>query len=172
MEYLDLLDKDRNLIGKKVIRGKKGEKFIPDGYYINIILVFIQNNAGKFLIQKTSKEKESVMATTGGFVKSGDTSIGTVRIEIKEELGIDIKENEYQLFKTFVFDNTPVFFDVYYLRKDIDIKEMTLQKEEVENVYYLSINEIKELIKEDKLRKGNIIPFLELIDSDLVIKNS
>lgn len=165
MEYLDLLDKDRNLTGERILRAN-GKPNIPENKYINIINIFIQNNNKEFLIQKTSQEKGSVMATTGGFVKFGDTSIKTVIIEVQEELGLNINENEFQLFKS--YENGSVFLDVYYMKKDIKINDMKLQKEEVEYVKWLSIDEIKELIKEDKFRKGNITPFLELIESELI----
>ena len=50
------------------------------------VIVFIENSEGKFLIQKTSKEKGSVWATTGGLVSSGYTSDETIVKEIEEEL--------------------------------------------------------------------------------------
>ena len=58
MEYLDLYDENRNLIGEKILRSR--DMKIEDGKYIYIVIVFIQNSEGKFLIQKTSKEKESI----------------------------------------------------------------------------------------------------------------
>lgn len=51
------------------------------------------------------------------------------------------------------------FMDVYYLKSDIDVNKLTLQDEEVESVKWLSIDEIKKLIEQDKLRKGNIKAF-------------
>lgn len=160
MEYLDLLDKERNLTGERIIRGKSKPE-LPINRYINIIIIFIENSKGEFLIQKTSKQKGSKMATTGGFVKSGDTSLETVKIEVREELGINIYENEFKLFKT--YSENQIFQDVYYMKKDIDIADIKLQKEEVEYVKWLSIDKIKELIKEEIFRKGNIEPFLDLI---------
>lgn len=165
MEYLDLLDENRKLTGEKIIRGE-GKPIIPNDRYINIIIIFIQNSKGEFLMQKTSKEKGSVIATTGGFVKSGDTSIDTVKIEVLEELGISIKENEFELFKTYITQS--VYYDVYYMKKDISDNEFSLQKEEVEYVEWLSVDRIKKLIDNNELRKGNIEPFLELINSDFI----
>ncbi len=67
MEYLDLLDENKNLTGKIIERGTKFE----EGYYVNVVIVFIENSKGQFLIQKTSKQKGSTWATTGGHVKAG-----------------------------------------------------------------------------------------------------
>ncbi|MDD3186948.1 MAG: peptide deformylase [Bacilli bacterium] len=163
-EYLDLYDENRNITGEKILR-TKGKPEVPTGRYITIVLAFIQNSDNKFLIQKTSKEKGSIFATTGGFVKSGSTSLDTVKIEVLEELGIDIDKSDFKLFKT--YKKELAYFDVYYLKKDIDISTLKLQEEEVENVSWLSIKEIQDLIKEDNFRKGNIEPFNELVSEYL-----
>ena len=156
MEYLDLYDKNRILTGEKVLRGK-GKPMIPEDRYINIIIIFIQNSEGKFLFQLTSKEKGNVIATTGGHVKSGQTSYETVLCEVKEELGLDISKEDIKFLDTYIFGIA--FMDVYYLKKDIDEKSLVLQKEEVEDIKWLSIDEIKELINQEKVRKGNIKGF-------------
>ena len=52
-----------------------------------------------------------------------------------------------------------VFMDVYYLNKDINLRELLLQTEEVESVEWLAIDKIKELIEEGKIRKSNIKAF-------------
>ena len=152
-EYLDLYDENRNLTGEKVLRYKKMHP--QEGRYIIITIVFIQNSEGKFLIQKTSKEKGSVYATTGGLVKSGSTSQETIKEEIKEELGIEIDDVKcvYEQKREFAFQ------DCYYVKKDIDIKDITVQEEEVDYVCWLSVEEINDLIEKGLFRKGNIEAF-------------
>ena len=51
MEYLDLYDENKQLTGEKIVRGK-GKPIVPENNYIIVVLVFIQNSEGKFLIQK------------------------------------------------------------------------------------------------------------------------
>ena len=159
MEYLDLYDENQNLIGEKILREKNMKP--QEGKYIKIVIVFIKNSENKFLIQKTSKEKGSVWATTGGLVSSGYTSDETVVKEIEEELGLIIDFNELKHIET--VKRQFAFQDTYYLEKDINIEDIKIQKEEVELVKWLSIAEIKELIKNNEFRKGNIEPFLNLI---------
>ena len=53
MEVRDLYDKDRNLTGETILKGEQ----IPENRYIIVMLIFIQNSEGKFLIQKRSKQK-------------------------------------------------------------------------------------------------------------------
>lgn len=161
MEYLDLYDNNRNLIGEKILRSKNMKPEI--GKNIIIVIVFIENSEGKFLIQKTSKEKGSIYATTGGHVKSGSTSNKTVIEEIKEELGIDVDFKNLKLLYT--EKREFAFQDIYYLKKDINIQDLTLQKDEVEYVKWLSVDEINELIKKDMFRKGNISAF------EYIVKN-
>ena len=50
MEYRDLYDKDRNLTGKTIAKGEE----IPNGYYIRVVVCFMENSEGKFLMQKNN----------------------------------------------------------------------------------------------------------------------
>lgn len=163
MEYLDLYDEKGNLIGEKVLRTKDMKP--QHGKYIKIVIVFIQNSEGKFLIQKTSKQKGNIWATTGGLVSSGYTSDDTIVKEIEEELGLIIDFNELKHIYTEKRECT--FQDTYYLKKDVNIKDLKLQKEEVDFVKWLSIEEIKELIKNNEFRKGNIKAFEYLLNTTL-----
>ena len=86
MEQRDLYDKDRKLTGKTIYKGEP----VPDGSYIVVVLVYIQNSEGKFLIQKRSERKNGLYATTGGHPKSGESSLEGIVTEIKEEIGLDI----------------------------------------------------------------------------------
>jgi len=159
MEYLDLYDENRNFTGNKILRGSgKPEK----GNFINLVIIFIKNDEDKFLIQKTSKEKKGIWATTGGHVKSGQAFNEAIIEEVKEELSLDISKENFELIYTEKFDFA--FMDVYYLEKNIDIKDIKVQEEEVEFVKWLSVDEIKELIKKDQFRKGNIGAFEKILE--------
>lgn len=50
------------------------------------------------------------------------------------------------------------------LKKDIDINDITIQEDEVEYVEWLSIEEINELIKNNKFREGNIEGYKYIIE--------
>ena len=163
-EYTDLYDENKNLTGEKLFREKGTKLIVPKGRYSVVVLVFIENSKGEFLFQMTSKRKKNVWATTGGHVKSGQTSKEAIIEEIKEELGIDINENEVKLFKTYKYDDA--FKDVFYIKKDIDINSLTYEKDEVEYVKYLTKDEILDLINNNgNIRKTNIDAFLDIINS-------
>ena len=57
MEYLQLFDDNKIMLEEKIARSEK--KNVQTGRYFMIVLVFIENDEHKFLIQKTSSEKDS-----------------------------------------------------------------------------------------------------------------
>ena len=71
----------------------KGEK-VPKGYYPMVVMIAIQNSEGKFLMQKRVAAKGGDWGVTGGHPKSGESCKEGIITEVKEELGIDISNNE------------------------------------------------------------------------------
>lgn len=156
LEKRDLYDINRNLTGKTIYK----EEPIPDGKYIIVVLIFIQNKEGKFLIQKRSKIKNGKFATTGGHLKTGENSIQGILAEVKEEIGLDLNPKDLQLYYSGRSDKEKVFWDDYYIKMDVpNIENLVLQKEEVESVCWLSIDEINTLMKEDKFFKNHFEEF-------------
>ena len=145
MEKRGLYDINKKLTGETIYKNEK----IPANRYILVVLVFIQNSQGKFLIQKRSKQKDGKYASTGGHPKTGETSIDGIITEIKEELGLTVKPKELELIFSGQEDVKQVFFDIYYMKKNFNISDLKLQKEEVDFVEWLSFKEIETLIKKD-----------------------
>lgn len=160
MEKRDLYDENRILTGETVFKGEP----IPLGKFIIVVLSIIQNSRGEFLIQKRSVQKDGKYASTGGHVKSGETSIQGIISEIKEEIGLDVEENELELIYTDREVHEQVFFDVYYLKKDFDICDLVLQKEEVESVQWASLDKIKELLSDGLFAENHAQEFFRMID--------
>ena len=156
LEKRDLYDKDRNLTGETIYKGEK----IPDGKYINVVLVFIQNSEGKFLIQKRSKIKNGKFATTGGHPKSGESSIKGIITEVEEEIGLKLNAKDLRLYFSGKSETERVFWDDYYVKMDIsDIKQLKLQEDEVSSVEWLSEKEIINLMEQDKFLKNHYEEF-------------
>ena len=161
MEQRDLYDINRKLTGQTIFKGDS----IPENNYIIVVLVFIQNSEGKFLIQKRSEIKNGKYATTGGHPKSGENSIQGIISEVKEEIGLELKPDDIQLYYTGRSDSERVFWDDYYIKMDIDdISNLALQKEEVESVCLLSIDEIHSLMKDNKFFKNHYEEFEILLN--------
>lgn len=155
MEQLQVFDENKEMLNESVDRDKKLQ--LPDGKYFMVILVFIENQHHQYLIQKTSVEKDSIYATTGGHVTYGDTGIFTAQKELKEELGIDVSLEELKYIDTLKYPKA--YCEIYYLSKEIDLEKIQLQEEEVEKVEWMTEEEIERLIQSGKFRKVNIVPF-------------
>ena len=135
-EYVDFHDEFKNITNETYLE-KKGEKAIsPQDRYTIVVLAIIENDNKEILVQKTSSRKKGIWALTGGHVKSGETSIQGIQEELHEEMNILVNSKEITLFKTYKYDNA--FKDVYYIKKNINLSDITLQKDEVEKVEYLS----------------------------------
>ena len=52
---------------------------------------------------------------------------------------------------------------MFYLKKDIDLKNIKLQQEEVEYVKYMTIEEINNLIETNQITKSHGILFKEVL---------
>jgi 8-oxo-dGTP diphosphatase len=158
MEYLNVYDSNKKKLNKKIVRGES----LPDDEHILVTVIFIKNSDGKYLMQKTSKEKGSLFSTTGGHVLYNETSKEAIIREVREELNLDISNENINYIGSILF-GIP-FGDIYYLEKDIDISPLKLQKEEVESVSYLSENEILNLIKKEQITKSHGLMFKKLLD--------
>ncbi len=141
IERRDLYDQKRRKTGEIILVGSKTP---PNRYYVTVI-VWIQNTKGEFLIQKRAEKKGGKWATTGGHPKAGESSLTGMVAEIKEELGLAIAPSKLEKFKTIPTDDD--FVDLYYCQLDCDIEQLSLQKEEVSQVKWARIAEIKKLIK-------------------------
>lgn len=161
MEKRDLYDENRELTGETVYKGEP----IPEGKYIIVVLVYIQNSEGKFLIQKRSKLKDGKYATTGGHVKSGETSVEGILSEVREELGLELNPDDLVLYYGNHSAEQQVFWDDYYIKLDIDdISKLKLQEEEVESVKWATVEEMKQMMKDGEFLRNHYEEFEILLD--------
>ena len=143
MEILDLYDDYGNKLEKTIVRGD-----IPrDNENIMLSIIFIKNSDGKYLIQKSSKEKGGNYTTTGGHVTHNEDSLTTIIRELAEEIDLTDVEKNIKHLVTFKYPDRYCLFAVYLLENiNVDITKIKLQKEEVESVSWLTNEEILELI--------------------------
>lgn len=166
MELLDVYDNNGNKTGRTIIRGDK-TAILNENEHIAVAVIFIENDNGEFLIQKSSQEKGGVFSSTGGHVVSGEIPLETIRREVKEELGVDIDQEQIEEFGFLLYDK-PLRY-LYYLKKNILIDSLTIQKEEVEYVEYMDVPKIKKLIETNQMLKSHGIMFNELMEKRRVL---
>ena len=158
-EKRELLDENENLTGEYIYVGED----IPKDRYVRAVRIFIENSEGKFLIQKRSKNRDDKYGTTGGHPKMGEGSLDGMITEVKEELGLSIKEDDIVLATKVRWNND--INDIYYMKKDIkDLKELRLQKEEVDDVYWFSADEIEDINKRGEMLESHYYFFKKFIE--------
>lgn len=151
-ELRDLYDINSN---KTNLTYYKGDK-IPEGYYPMVVMIAIQNNEGKFLMQKRVEAKGGDWGVTGGHPKHGETPNEGIITEVKEELGIDISNHKLTLFNEGCDGKD--CYKMYYVNMDLNIEDLNIQKEELTEVKWFSIEELKSMV-ENKILNQNQIDF-------------
>ncbi|MBV9159009.1 MAG: NUDIX domain-containing protein [Candidatus Kaiserbacteria bacterium] len=93
-EYLDLVDENDNVIGRK-LRSEVHTEKLRNYRAINL---FIVNDKGELWIPRRTAHKQlyplGLDFSCAGHVKSGETYDATLQQEVMEELNIDIKNHE------------------------------------------------------------------------------
>ena len=96
MEVWDLYDRNRNLIGKDLVRGED----IPDGCYHLCVHVWIRNIAGQYLISQRSADRPTYplkWECVGGSVVKGESSLQGALRETLEEVGVSLDKQKGKL---------------------------------------------------------------------------
>ena len=81
MELLNVYDNEGNLLDKVIPRGDKSV-VLNDNEHIGVVVIFIENSKGEFLMQKTSVEKGSEYSSTGVHIDKGETPLSSIVREI------------------------------------------------------------------------------------------
>lgn len=157
MEKLDVYTIDGIKTQKIVNRGE----VLADGEYIKLAIVYLKCG-DKFLVQKCSVQKGGEYAITGGHTTSGNTSKQQAKLEVMEELGILIDEQKLEYLGNIVKGHG--IFDVF-LYEDITLEKqkIVLQAEEVENVFWLTKDEIENIIEQNLMRASSCEHYTKFI---------
>lgn len=148
METLDVLNEYGEFTGKIATR----EECHKNGYWHRAVYAFIIDDNGRVLLQKRSRNKKLWPnlwdVTAGGHVDSGEFGRQALIRETKEELGIQISDEDIK----YIAGSTSVniqgdiinkhYNECYLITKNIDISDIIVQKEEVEEVKYFSRDEL------------------------------
>lgn len=169
MELWDIVDEYRKNTGKTHVRGNEME---VDAYH-NVVHLWLLNEKNEVLIQRRQPFKKGFSGmwdcTLGGSATAGDTSVDAVIRECEEEIGLKITEDEIEKLFTVKFGRG--FDDVWFCRKEVNVQELVLQYEEVAEVKWATMDEIREMIIEGKFIAFKYIDYLDnLINSDIQIR--
>ena len=127
------------------------------GLWHRAVYAFIIDKSGNVLLQKRSASKKLWPnmwdVTVGGHVDSGEFGIQALIRETKEELGIQISDEDvkYLLGSTSINQQGNIinkhYNECYLITKNIDTSDIVVQKEEVAEVKYFSKDELLKRIE-------------------------
>lgn len=148
-ELIDICDKNNNLLG---IQKMKSEAH-KEGLWHRAAHVWVYNSKGEVLLQLRAKSKDLFPnmwdVSAAGHVSASEKPINAAIREIDEEIGLSVKETNLCFFKVFkyqgffrgIIDNCLIH--IYLYRLDEDIRNLKLQKEEVEAISFIPVKEIE-----------------------------
>lgn len=152
-EYFDILDENGNKTGKTKLRSEVHK----DGDWHKAIHIWIINDNGDILLQRRCATKDSnpnmLDISCAGHLTAGDDSLSGAIRELKEELNLDIKQEDLQFIKTLkrsskyteTFINNE-FDDLYILRTNKSIDDMKFQEEEISELFFVPYKMFKEMV--------------------------
>ena len=150
MEYFDVFDKDLRKLDKVMERGTSLNK----GEYHKVVQIWIKNS-NKYLIQQRNKREDRVpyqWALTSGAVLQGEEPLDSIIRETKEEIGLELQKDEIKNISTYFVNHHKSSFImyVYFVEKDVKIEDLVIDKQEVKDVKYSSVREVKQMIRRDE----------------------
>lgn len=162
MELWDVLDEHGNKTGRLHQRGKPMQK----GDFHRVVLVWIMNSKGEFLISKRTPGIGwgNLWQQTGGCAVAGDDSLTSALKETREELGIELNPENGQLFREYAAhsnDAGGAFFDVWLFRQEVDLAAVVFQPEETCDAKWATQNDILKMFDEGTFLPREFYPYLE-----------
>ena len=155
-EERDLYNNQLELTGKTYFKGDE----IPNGYFPMVVMIAIQNTDGKFLMQKRVESKGGDWGVTGGHPKSGETPLEGIITEVREELGLDFSNEKFTEYDSGCDGND--CYKMYFVNKDVDLKDVRIQEDELSEVKWFSMDELKHMVAIKELNENQISCFVKV----------
>jgi len=125
-------------------------------HYFNLwhreVACWIVNEKNEILLQRRSsckKQQPNMLAVTSGHVDVNESPIEAVIREVAEEVGINnVKEENFIYLGTFRAENRNNYHYkyVYFLKTDRTLENLTMQKSEVSELLYVSLDKLREMM--------------------------
>lgn len=179
-EFFDVLNENGEYTNNIASREECHKK----GLWHKAVVVFIISNDNKrVLLQQRSANKKLWPnlwdITAGGHVLSGEFGYQSVIRETKEEIGIDLSKNDLEFIGATTSENIKSdiinrHFNEYFIAHcDVDLKDITLQEEEVQNIKWFDKEDIINRVNNnyddltDKIGCWNyLIKYFEITDNN------
>ena len=151
LEIWDAVHLDHTLTGLTVQRGKDGMKWLREhGFYHVVVLGFIISHHHLILTRRSiNKSAGGYYETTGGSVLANEKSVDAIKREWKEEIGYDPKDHMVKSLRPYVHD-VDIYDPFVVFDDDIDLNDLSLQKEEVDELIVVDEHRLDQIIKDKK----------------------
>lgn len=150
MEIWDLYTADRKLTGETHIRGEK----LPPGRYHIAVHVWIRNSRGEYLISQRAASRPMFplkWECVGGSLTTGEDSLtGAIR-ETEEEVGVALDPAKGRLIASTVREHYQDIKDDWLFHYDGDIDLARATTDEVAQVKWMTVAEIRSLYDSGEL---------------------
>lgn len=156
MEYIDILNQKGELTGET----KTKEQIHIDGDWHRAVHIWIINSKNEVLMQRRAKTKINYPdmwdISVAGHISAGESSLVSALREIEEEIGVTVLGSDLELIGELTSESIQnkgtyidkEYNDIYLVRKDIELSEMTKQDEEVDDLKYIQVDDLKKWINE------------------------
>ena len=141
MKFIDIVDKDGNPTGEIVERNTLHDLKLPHFE----VIIFVVNNKKQVLLQKRSENKRyypGKYALCGGLVISKESCNDAAIRELKEEIGIDVKDSDLNILEENL-DLTRIYYVLCNKKED----EFKIQKEELSLVKWVDIDDVINMVE-------------------------
>lgn len=171
MEIWDIYDKYRRKTGATHERGIT----MKTGDYHIVVHVWIVNSKGELLIQRRQLDKKDWAGmwdcAAAGSAILGENSRDAAIRETKEEIGLDIELKDLDPLFTIKFSSG--FDDNWLVRQDVNLEDLVLQQEEVADLKWASMEDIREMLVNSEFIPYHFIEQLfEIINSNIRLQNA
>jgi isopentenyldiphosphate isomerase len=150
-EPVDIYDEQGNKTGEVLMKSEAHAKSL----WHPVIHLWIYNSKKQILVQKRTPIRKVWPnlwdLSVGGHIASGDTPQYTVVKEAREELGLKVEQEQLKFLGRFKFEGqmpdnwiNKIHSWSYSIKLEVDLSKLILEKDEVAEVKWLSLEEIQQ----------------------------
>lgn len=155
-EWIDIVDANGTPTGQTALKSE----IHKNGWYHNTIHLWLYTEDGEILLQQRSHKKVIYPllwdVSVAGHIDAGETFIEAAIRETKEEIGLKLNETELIKIGTrlheSIYNNGEIkdfeFHQIYITKLDVNLEELTPQKDEVEALKLVSFTEFDNLLQQ------------------------
>lgn len=146
-EVFDLYNRQRHPLNRTAEEGTP----LSAGCYRLWVTGWIESTKGAFLMVRPKAGDGRWEALSGGVATGGEGSLTAVLRHAKEELGLEVDPKSVKLLNSERQEKDRLFYDVFLLRSDTKLDELTVNAETLAEARWMMPAEIAQLAQDGLL---------------------